>query len=135
MRATEELTPKTGWIVFAATMMIIGGTLNAFYGVVALVNDNWVVWQNRTAVLLDLTTWGWILVGFGLVVALAGFGLLTGNMAARVVAVLCAGASMVVNFMFMPVFPLWTLTVIVVDALVIWAVVAHGGEAESARRV
>ena len=127
-----ETTGWIGWGVFAATMMIIGGSLNALYGLVAAVNDDWVVWTNRSTVYLDLSTWGWVHIVVGLLVAVAGFGVLSGNIVARTVAVLIAGISMLSNFFFIPVYPLWALTVITVDALVIWALTAHGRELRAA---
>lgn len=127
----DDTVRRTGWVgwgVFAATMMIIGGTLNAIYGLVAAVNDDWVAWSNRDVVFFDLTTWGWIHIVVGVIVALAGFGVLSGNVLARTIGVLLAGISLIVNFLFIPVFPLWALTVITIDALVIWALTAHGRE-------
>jgi hypothetical protein len=58
--------------------------------------------------------------------------LFSGNILARTVAVVVAGVSMLVNFLFIPVYPLWALTVITIDALVIWAVTAHGREMREA---
>lgn len=125
---TARTTGWVGWAVFAATMMIIGGSLNAIYGMVAAVNDDWVAWSNTDVVFLDLTTWGWIHIVVGVVVALAGFGVLSGNALARTIGVLVAGISLITNFLFIPVYPLWALTVITIDALVIWALTAHGRE-------
>jgi hypothetical protein len=129
---TYDESPKTtgwvGWGVFAATMMIIGGALNAFYGIVAAVNDDWVVWTNRGAVYLVITEWGWVHIIVGGLVVLAGIGVLSGNVLARTVGVVLAGISMLTNFFFLPVYPLWALTVITIDALVIWALTAHGRE-------
>jgi uncharacterized membrane protein len=127
----EEPVETTGWIgwgIFAATMMIIGGSLNAFYGLVAVVNDDWVVWTNRNAAYLDLTSWGWVHIIAGALVVLAGFGVLNGNVLARTVGVVLAGLSLIANFLFIPVYPLWSLTVIAIDVLVIWALTAHGRE-------
>ena len=127
----EDMPETTGWIgwgIFAATMMIIAGTLNAIYGLVALVNDDWVVWTNRSTVYLDLTTWGWVHIVAGGLVALAGFGVLSGNVLARTVGVVLAGLSLIANFLFLPVYPLWSLVVITLDVLVIWALTAHGRE-------
>jgi hypothetical protein len=129
----EETTGWVGWGIFAATMMIIGGTLNAFYGLVAAVNDDWVVWTNRTAVYLDLSTWGWVHMILGMLVVFAGFGVLSGNVLARTIGVVLAGVSMVANFFFIPVYPLWAITVITIDALVIWALTAHGRELRAQR--
>ena len=44
----------TGWIAFAGIMMIIGGLLQGFYGLVAIVNDNWVVWGNSGAAFFEM---------------------------------------------------------------------------------
>jgi len=124
----DEPTGWTGWISFAAIMMIIGGSLNALYGVIAAVDDEWVVFTNRADVYLDVSQWGWAHIIMGVIVLLAGIGLFSGNIVARTVAVIVASISLLVNFFFIPVYPFWALTVIIIDALVIWALTAHGRE-------
>jgi uncharacterized membrane protein len=124
----DERTGWNGWIVFAGVMMIISGSLNALYGVVAAVNDDWVGWTNRENAFLDVSQWGWVHIVVGLIVLLCGIGLFSGNILARTVAVIIAGISLVSNFFFIPVYPLWALTVITIDGLVIWALTAHGRE-------
>jgi hypothetical protein len=42
--------------------------------------------------------------------------------------VIVAGVSLIVNFFYIPVYPLWAITVMVLDVLVIWALTAHGRE-------
>jgi hypothetical protein len=121
-------TGWTGWITFAGVMMIIGGTVNLIYGIIAAVNDEWVVWTNRADVYLDISEWGWAHIILGGVVLLSGIGVFSGNILARTVAVILASISLIANFFFIPVYPLWALTVITIDALVIWALTAHGGE-------
>jgi len=128
----DQRTGWTGWISFAAIMLIIGGSLNLLYGVIAAVNDEWVVFTNRANVYLDLSEWGWVHIILGGIVLLSGIGLFSGNIIARAVAVIVASISMLVNFFFIPVYPLWALTVIVIDVLVIWAVTAHGREMREA---
>lgn len=124
----EETTGWVGWSLFAATMMIIGGALNALYGLVAVVNDDWVVWTNRASIYLDLSEWGWVHIIVGGLVVLAGIGVLSGNILARIVGVVLAGISMLTNFFFLPAYPLWSIIVITINALVIWALTAHGRE-------
>ena len=131
--AAERTTGWVGWGMFAAVMMIIGGTLNAFYGLVAAVNDDWVVWSNRGSMYFDLTTWGWVHMVLGVIVIIAGFGVLSGNVLARAVGVLIAAISLATNFLFIPAYPFWALTVIVIDALVIWALTVHGSEMRQPR--
>ena len=128
----DQPTGWTGWVVFAGVMMIIGGSLNLFYGIVAAVNDDWVGWTNRGDVVLDVSEWGWVHIIMGSIVLLSGIGVFSGNILARTVGVIVASISLIVNFFYIPVYPLWALTVILVDALVIWALTAHGGEMREA---
>ena len=108
--------------------MVIGGILNAFYGLIAVVNDEWVVWGNRASVYLDISQWGWIHLIIGVVVVVAGVGVLRGNFLARSVGVVAASASLIINFGFVPAYPIWSLVVVAIDVIVIWALIAHGKE-------
>ena len=130
MEQRTEPTGWVGWIMFAGIMMIIAGSLNAVYGLVALFNDNWVVWGNTGAVVLDITQWGWVHLILGVVVLLAGAGVMSGNILARTVGVFVAGISLIVNFLALPVYPVWSLVIITLDVLVIWALIAHGREVD-----
>ncbi|WP_019146484.1 DUF7144 family membrane protein [Aeromicrobium massiliense] len=131
-------TPTTvsgwaGWIAFATFMMVLVGTWHAISGLVALFRDDYfLVNSDGLVVTVDYTAWGWIHLIGGIVVAAAGVGLLTGRMVARVIAVLVALLSAVVNFAFLAAYPFWSLTMIIVDILVIWAVVVHGDELREA---
>jgi hypothetical protein len=123
-----ERTGWTGWIIFAGVMLMIGGSLNLFYGIIAAVNDEWVVFTNRADVYLDVSEWGWVHIILGAIVFLAGIGVFSGNILARIVGVIVASISLLANFFFIPVYPLWALIVITIDVLVIWALTAHGRE-------
>lgn len=127
-RVYDEPTGWVGWIGFAAVMMIIGGSLNMIYGFVAALNDEWVVFTNRTDVFIDISAWGWVHILVGLLVFLCGFGVLSGNLFARTIGVIIAGLSLIANFLIVPVYPFWALTIITIDALIIWALTAHGRE-------
>lgn len=124
----EESSGWAGWIIFASVMMVLAGGLNAIHGLVAIFNDDWVVWGNRANLYLDLTTWGWLHLIVGIVVFLAGIGLLSGNVLARAIAVIVASVAIIANFLFIPAFPVWALTVITVNVFVIYALTAHGRE-------
>jgi hypothetical protein len=74
----------------------------------------------------DATTWGWIHLILGLLVAFAGWGLFSGRTWARVVAITLAVLSAIANVLWLPHYPFWALTLIALDVFVIWAVAAHG---------
>lgn len=122
----------TGWVAFAGILMIIGGCLQGIYGLVAIVNDTWVVWGNSSAMYLDISQWGWIHLIWGVIMVLAGLGVLSGNIFARILGVILAAIAAIVNFMFIPVYPIWSVTVVVIAIVVIYALVAHGRDMKTA---
>lgn len=124
----DQPTGWTGWVGFAGVMMMIGGSLNIIWGIVALVNSHWVAWNHPTNLTLSVHSWGWALLIFGVVVLVSGFGVLTGNLAARIVGISVAAVGMIGNFFVVPLYPFWGLTIIAIEALVIWALAAHGRE-------
>ena len=130
--ATETgRTGWTGWILFASIVMLIAGTLNAIYGLVGIVNDEWVVWGNRGAVYFDITAWGWVHLILGLVLIAAGIGIMSGVMVARIVAIIVVAISMIVNFVAIPIYPLWSIVVLTMEFFVLWALIVHGRELKS----
>jgi hypothetical protein len=128
----SEATGWTGWIAFAGAILVMVGILHALQGLVALFKDDYfLVGKNGLIVNVDYTTWGWTQLIFGIVVAFAGSSLWAGRMWARIVAVIIAMLSIVVNIGFLAAFPIWSTIVIALDVLVIWAVMVHGKEMRS----
>jgi hypothetical protein len=115
-----------GLTLFAAVVLIMSGSMQALQGVVALLNQTFYVVGEEYIFQFDLSTWGWIHLLLGVVVAVAGFSLLQGALWARTVAVIAASASVIANFAWMPYYPFWSLTLIALNIAVIWAVTAHG---------
>lgn len=132
--STQERSGWTGWIVFAGVMMIIGGILWAIVGFVAVFNDEWVVFGRDAALFLDVSGWGWLHVIFGLLMALAGLLVIQGNLFGRTLAVIVAVISIVANFLWLPVFPVWSIIIITIDVFIIYAVIVHGREMKDAWR-
>jgi hypothetical protein len=75
-----------------------------------------------------MTTWGWIHLIAVIVVFLAGLAVFKGSVWARTVGVIVAMLSAIVNFAFLPYYPVWSIIIITVDVLVIWALIVHGRE-------
>ena len=129
-RRAEQETSGTavGFILFAAIMMLMAGSWQALQGLIAIFENEFYVATRNYVFEFDATTWGWIHLLIGLLVAFAGWGLLSGRTWARVVAITVALVSATANFLFIPYYPFWALTVITLDIFVIWAVAAHGRE-------
>ena len=117
-----------GFIMFAAIMMIMVGVFQALQGIVAIFENEFYVATRNYTFQFDATTWGWIHLLVGLLVAFAGSGLLSGKTWARSVAIILAVLSATANFLFIPYYPFWSLLLITLDIFVIWAIAAHGGD-------
>ena len=124
--------PAAGFILFAATMMILVGIFHVIDGLVALLDDKFYVVARAYTFQFDVTTWGWIHLVLGVVIGFAGWGLLSGRTWARAVALIMAGLSVIANFLFIPYYPFWSITAMTIGVFVIWAVAAHGRELRDA---
>jgi hypothetical protein len=124
-----EPTAWSGWVVFAGVMLITLGAFHVIEGLVALSDPGfYLVRANGLVVNVDYNAWGWTHVVIGAVAVLTGLGLLAGNMAARIVGVVVAVLSAIVNLGFVSAYPVWSTIVIALDVIVIYAIIVHGGE-------
>lgn len=128
-----EPTGWVGWVFFASMMMIMVGAFQAIMGLTAIFDDGYYI-ATRSGLLVnvDYTAWGWTHLVLGAVAVAAGFGLLAGQMWARIVGIAMALVSSVVNLAFMAAYPLWSIAVITLDVLVIYAIAMHGKEMKDA---
>lgn len=118
----------TGWIVFAAALMVIGGVLQILYGLAAIMHAHWFVYAGDHAYLINTASWGWWLILVGILIGVSGALLWNGNMFGRVIGAVLAFLSLLANLAVFASAPVWTILVIVADVLVIYAIVAHGNE-------
>jgi hypothetical protein len=122
----------TGWIGFAAIMLAIIGSITFFEGLVAIVRDEYYVVTGKQVILFDLTTWGWIMLFWGILLFLAGIGLATKSEAARWFSVVVVAVNLLAQLGFLgnTQFPLWTLVVIGLEITVLYALTARWGQVE-----
>jgi hypothetical protein len=124
----------SGWIAFAAVVMIVMGALDFFQGLIGIIRDNYYVLTPEQIIVFDLTTWGWIMLIWGIVVALAGFALISGSNWARWFTIVVAGVNFIVQLGFVgsAQYTLWALTVLALNVVVLYALLARWGEAKEA---
>ena len=127
--SSQARTGWVGWLMFAGIMLILVGAFQAIDGLVALFKDElYVVRPNGLVVNVDYTAWGWTHLLLGILLIAAGYAVFSGRVWGRTLCVIAAILSAVVNFAFIPAYPVWSLLIITVDILVIYALIAHGGE-------
>jgi hypothetical protein len=123
-------TAWIGWVYFAGVILLIVGCFNAIAGLVALFHDDYyLVTSNGLLVSADYKAWGWTLLIYGVVQALAGIGVLSGQTWARVIGVILAAVNALLNLGFLAAYPIWSILIIALDVVVIYALVVHGREA------
>jgi hypothetical protein len=96
-RGQETSGTAVGFILFAAIMMIMVGVFQGLQGIIAIFENEFYVATRNYLFQFDATTWGWIHLILGLLVAFAGYGLLSGRTWARVVAITLAVFSAITN--------------------------------------
>ena len=126
LRATTPSGLAVGVTATAAIILIIGGVCHGMQGIVGIATNEFYVTTQRWIFQFDVTTWGWIHLLVGVIAVVAGVGLFSGKVWARTVAVLVAGVSILVNFAWLPYYPVWSVLIIAFDMFVIWALTAHG---------
>jgi hypothetical protein len=128
-----KATGWVSWAYFAAVMLFIGAAIDIFYGIMAIIGPNtaYFVGANGTAS-FNVAAWGWwaLIIGVGLL--LAGIFLLRGAMWARIFAVVVAALNAVTQLMSLPAQPWWSIVMVGIDVLVIYAVTVHGRELKAA---
>jgi len=129
MAETKPVSPMAhGIAVFAGVIMIIAGAFQAVEGLAGIVNDQYLVVLENYFVAFDITLWGWLHLLVGVALAAIGIFLMRGQTWARVAGMIIAGISALLNFVWLPHSPWWSLLVIAIDILVIWALANYHRE-------
>lgn len=125
----KQVTGWLGWIYFAGFMILLAGIIQSIAGLTALLSDSFYIIGRENLLVFDYTTWGWVHILLGIILICTGTALFSGSRWARVVATMLAVFNFVVQFAFLPSYPLWSITAMILDVLIIYALTVHGEEA------
>ena len=124
--SSDDLNPwAVGLALFAGAVMMTVGVFQALEGLVALIDDDFFVVRDNYTFDLDVTAWGWIHLIMGIVVAVSGYFVIRGDLWARVLAMFLAALAAIANFLWVPYYPLWSLLIVALNILVIWALAVY----------
>ncbi|HEY1623684.1 MAG TPA: hypothetical protein VGG16_07775 [Streptosporangiaceae bacterium] len=113
-----------GFTAVAAVFMVISGLWSFFEGLAAIIKGGFFVVAPNYAYDISTTGWGWMHLVLGVVVFLAGLCLFADMTWARVTGIILATISAVLNFLYIPYYPVWSIVVIALDVFVIWALMS-----------
>jgi len=126
----------TGWVAFGAAMIMLVGVIHILQGLVALLDDGYLLTTpDGLTVEMSYTTLGWLQIGLGAVSLAIGIGMLVGVRIALVAGVIVAAISAIVHMAMIAAYPAWAIVVIAFDVIVIYAIVTHGREMALLREV
>lgn len=127
-----------GWLRFGGILMIIIAGADFFQGLIAAIRGSYYAVTPNQIVVFDMTTWGWIMMIWGVILGAAGFGLLTGATWARWFTIVVGTLNFFIQLGFVgsSQAPLWSLTSLTLTILVLYAVTIRWSEAsETLRRM
>jgi hypothetical protein len=122
-----------GWVWFAGMLMVVMGSLDFFQGLIAIIRDKYYVLTPSQIIVFDLTTWGWVMLIWGIVVALAGLGLVSGSGFARWFTIVVASLNFIVQLGFVGSrqYTLWALTVVGLNIVVLYALTVRWSDVKA----
>jgi hypothetical protein len=116
----------SGWITFAGVVIVMVSVLNMIDGIAAISKSSFFVADARY-VISDLNTWGWIVLGLGVIQMIVAFGIWAGNQLARWTGIVIVSLNAIAQLLFIPAYPFWSLSIFTLDLLVLYGLAAHGG--------
>jgi hypothetical protein len=125
--------PGYGWILFAAVLLMLLGTVNLIEGLAAVGGSEFFI-RGVSYVAGTLHTWGWVITLMGTLEFILGVAVLQKIQLARWTGVVLLAGNVIVQLLLMPADPFWSLAVIPLAVLGIYGLVAHGAVIGVARQ-
>ncbi|MGS2809057.1 DUF7144 family membrane protein [Nocardia sp. MW-W600-9] len=111
-----------GTSIGAGILLAVVGVLQILEGISAVANDDLIVVGPEYLYQFDLTSWGWWHIVLGAIAVIVAIGLLAGQTWGRVAAMVIAALAIIANFLWLPYYPWWSILIIIINVVVIWAV-------------
>jgi hypothetical protein len=133
MSAVRQRSAWSGWVGFAGWLMLIIGILDFFEGLIAVIRGQYYVLTSQQVIVFDVKTWGWLTLLWGIVLVCAGYSLLVRQSWARWFTIVVATIGLIgqLGFLGASTAPLWTLTVITLTIVVLYALIVRWDEASA----
>jgi len=127
------MSAMVGWIWFGVALMAMVGIFDVIAGLIAIVDDNFLVGAAGKLYVVDATVWGWATLAIGVLILFASVAVMRGAVWGRAVAVVMAMLNAISQLSIIRAYPIWGLLVIALDVFVIYALIVHGGELRESR--
>ncbi len=122
-----------GWLSFAGFLAILAGIYNVIDGLVALLRNDYFLVTSHDILVFNFTAWGWIWLILGIIQIVAGTGILLGKGWGRPAGIVMAVLVAIGQLAFLRAFPVWSVLVIALCVLLVYALTTHGRNADGSR--
>jgi hypothetical protein len=117
-----------GRALFAATLLLIVGTLNIIYGIGALDDAN-IFTDDRRYILTNLNTLGWVLIVLGVIQLAGGFSLFGGGTFGRVIGIIGGSLGAIAALLSIGGnYPWWSLGIFFLCVWIVHGILVYGEE-------
>jgi|SRR5580692_3917445 hypothetical protein len=122
-----------GWTIFAGIALLVAGVMRIFDSIWAF-RYHGVLPSNLEAAIFGhtLKTYAWVYLAVGIILILAGFGVMVQSQVSRWIGIFAAAILGISAIWWMPYYPIWSLTYIGICFFVIYALAAYGQREEVA---
>ena len=113
-----------GWAGFAAVVFLVLGIFNLVDGIAALANDDY--FHVDELLFGDLAMWGTIFLVVGAAQLLTALLIFRGSHVGALLGVSLAALNAVIALLSVGAYPIWSLVILALDGVVIYALTAYG---------
>ena len=110
-----------GVTLFAGVMLCTVSVFQILQGIAAISKDDVFISGINYTYKLGVSQWGWNHLVLGVIALGAGIGIVLGYVWGFIAGIVIASLSALANFAFIPHYPVWSIIVIAINVLVIWA--------------
>lgn len=121
--STQQYQSSSGWATFVAVYLSIAGVLNIIWGIAALSNKSYFI--SGGLLWSELNTWGWVAIIVGAIQVIGAMLVAARRAGGAVIAGFLAFFGIMLNFLSIGAYPVWSTILLVIDALIIWGVTVH----------
>lgn len=124
MSAEPSASRGENWLAFVVVLFVVLGCFNLIDGLAALVQDSY--FHADELLFGDLTLWGLLYLGVGALQLVSAWLIHRGSDFGALLGVALAALNAVVALLSLGAYPVWSVMILVLDGLVIYALTVHG---------
>ena len=120
-----------GWAAFAAVLFLVAGVFSIVQGIAFLANDDYFVADEL--LFGDLSMWGTLYLILGAIQLLTALLIWRGSVMGTLLGIALAGLSAVNALLSVGAYPIWSLIILALDGVIIYALTVYGTALRTAR--